>query len=86
MAASCRPFFNIRWSDTLNLVLNFKVPVFMSGIVLLLNIWSRKLNSLSMDPAKEMTDVHRCMQILKRCESRYVEVDRLSSWTIEHNF
>ena len=86
MAASCRLFFNIRRSDTLNLVLNSKVPVFMSGIVLLLNIWSRKLNSLSMDPAKEMVDVHRCMQILKRCESRYVEVERLSSWTIEHNF
>ena len=67
-------------------MLNFKALVFMSGIVLHLNIWNKKRNGSSTDLAMEMDDVHRCMQILKRSESRYVEIECSALWIIEHIF
>ena len=45
---------------------------FTAGIVLLLNIWGGKRSGLSMDPVKEMADVHKCMGALKALENRYV--------------
>ena len=51
------------------------MSVFTSGVVLLLNIWGMQ-NGLSIDPVKEMSEVHKCMQILKACETRY-SVDRI---------
>jgi hypothetical protein len=42
---------------------------FTSGIILLLNIWSGKRGGVILDPAKEMADVYRCMNILKGCET-----------------
>jgi hypothetical protein len=48
-----------------------QMAAFSSGMVLLLNIWGSKCNGIVLDPAKEMTDVHRCMNVLKQCESRF---------------
>lgn len=47
------------------------MTVFTAGIVLLLNIWGGKRSGLSTDPNKEMADVHKCMQVLRACETRY---------------
>lgn len=44
----------------------------MAGIVLLLSIWGVKRSGVSIDPAKEMQDVHKCMQALKVAEKRSV--------------
>ncbi|KAF8226986.1 hypothetical protein L208DRAFT_1406132 [Tricholoma matsutake] len=69
--------FHARRSTT---SLQFQIPVFTSGIVLLLNIWSGKRNGLSTDPVKEMAEVHKCMAILKLNETRSNSAGRL--WDI----
>ncbi|KAG6845260.1 hypothetical protein H0H87_011995 [Tephrocybe sp. NHM501043] len=56
------------------------MAVFTSGIVLLLNIWNNKRSGLSTDPSKEMTDVHKCMQSIRQCETRWTSAGRL--WDI----
>jgi hypothetical protein len=53
------------------------MPVFTSGIVLLLSIWGGKRSGLFMDPDKEMVDVHKCMKALKAMESRLPTAGRL---------
>lgn len=50
---------------------------FTSGIVLLLSIWGGKRSGLTIDPNKEMADVHKCMQMLKISESRWHSAGRL---------
>ncbi|KAF9220414.1 hypothetical protein BS17DRAFT_344209 [Gyrodon lividus] len=57
-----------------------QMPAFTAGIVLLLNIWGGKRSGLSIDPSKEMADVHKCMSVLKRCEKRWHTSGRL--WDI----
>ena len=47
------------------------MPIFTSGIVLLLNIWGGKRSGININPVKEMEDVHRCMSALSRSEKRY---------------
>ncbi|KAL0564763.1 Gypsy retrotransposon integrase-like protein 1 [Marasmius crinis-equi] len=47
------------------------VHVFNAGIVLLLNIWSGRRSGLSSDPDKEMSDVHKCMSVLRKAETRW---------------
>ena len=49
-----------------------KLPAFTAGIVLLLSIWGVKRSGVSIDPAKEMEDVYKCMQVLKDAETRCV--------------
>ena len=46
------------------------MPIFTSAIVLLLSIWGGKRSGLTMDPHKQMVDVHKCMKGLKASESR----------------
>ena len=53
------------------------MPVFTSGVVLLLSIWGGKRSGLSMDPNKEMVDVHKCMKVLKASEARWHSSGRL---------
>ena len=48
------------------------MPIFTSGIVLLLNIWGGKRSGININPVKEMEDVHRCMSALSHSEKRYV--------------
>ncbi|KAF8557065.1 hypothetical protein OG21DRAFT_1435731 [Imleria badia] len=57
-----------------------QLHAFTAGIVLLLNIWGGKRSGLSTDPSKEMADVHKCMGLLKSCESRWHTAGRL--WDI----
>ncbi|KAF7360056.1 Zn(2)-C6 fungal-type domain-containing protein [Mycena venus] len=48
-------------------------PVFMSGLVLLLNVWSAKRTAvLTPDPNREMANVHKCMEVMRACEHRDV--------------
>ena len=47
------------------------MPIFTSGIVLLLNIWGGKRSGININPVKEMEDVHRCMSALSQSEKRY---------------
>ena len=53
------------------------MAIFTSGIVLLLSIWGGKRSGLSIDPNKEMTDVHKCMKTLKASEQRWRSMGRL---------
>ena len=49
------------------------MSLFTAGIVLLLNIWGGKRSGmLSLDPSKEMADVHKCMKMLRTLEPQYV--------------
>ncbi|KAG6370771.1 hypothetical protein JVT61DRAFT_10973 [Boletus reticuloceps] len=57
-----------------------QLHAFTAGIVLLLNIWGGKRSGLSTEPSKEMADVHKCMGLLKSCESRSHTAGRL--WDI----
>ena len=48
------------------------MSLFTAGIVLLLNIWGGKRSGLSLDPSKEMADVHKGMKMLRLLEPQYV--------------
>ncbi|KAK0480213.1 fungal-specific transcription factor domain-containing protein [Armillaria novae-zelandiae] len=56
------------------------IPVFTAGIVLLFNIWGGKRSGLSIDPNREMGDVHKCMRVLRSMESSWHFAGRL--WDI----
>ncbi|KAK7043157.1 Gypsy retrotransposon integrase-like protein 1 [Paramarasmius palmivorus] len=45
--------------------------IFVSGIMLLLNIWAAKRSGMTIDPNKETAEVHKCMQVLRTCETRW---------------
>jgi hypothetical protein len=45
---------------------------FVSGIVLLLSIWGGRRMGMVTDSAREMADVHKCMDVMKACETRCV--------------
>ena len=47
------------------------MALFSSGIVLLLNIWGAKRSGSVADPVKEMVEVHKCMNMLKKLEPRW---------------
>ncbi|KAJ7042345.1 fungal-specific transcription factor domain-containing protein [Mycena alexandri] len=44
---------------------------FMSGIILLLNVWSGKRTGLVPDPSREIVNVHKCMEAARLCEDRW---------------
>ncbi|TFY61087.1 hypothetical protein EVG20_g7194 [Dentipellis fragilis] len=48
-----------------------QLPVFTSAIVLLLSVWGVKRSGISINSAREMEDVHKCMRVLKDAESKY---------------
>ena len=48
------------------------MPAFCSGIVLLVNIWGAKEARVRFNHAKEMADVHKCMEALSACETTSV--------------
>ncbi|EGO24230.1 hypothetical protein SERLADRAFT_437842 [Serpula lacrymans var. lacrymans S7.9] len=54
-----------------------QISAFTAGIVLLLNIWGGKRSGLATYPKKEMSDVHKCMQVLRVCERRWHSAGRL---------
>ncbi|KAG6901652.1 hypothetical protein C0995_009543 [Termitomyces sp. Mi166 len=59
---------------------HIQIAMFTSGVVLLLSIWNSKRLGVSMDSSKEMEDVHKCMQALRLCETRWISAGRL--WDI----
>lgn len=44
--------------------------VFISGIILLLNVWSGKRTGLVPDPSREIANVHKCMEVVRLCDDR----------------
>ncbi|KAI0319726.1 fungal-specific transcription factor domain-containing protein [Amylostereum chailletii] len=56
------------------------IPAFAAGAVLLLSIWGARHSGTTIDPAKEMEDVYRCMKMLKDAEARWLVTGRL--WDI----
>ncbi|KAJ7876034.1 fungal-specific transcription factor domain-containing protein, partial [Mycena leptocephala] len=50
-----------------------KVPpaVFISSIVLLLNVWSGRRTGLVPDPSREISHVYKCMEVVRLCEDRW---------------
>jgi len=57
------------------------MPIFTSGIVLLLNIWGGKRSGININPVKEMEDVHRCMSALSQSEKRCLSSSQSGSYT-----
>ncbi|KAJ7833497.1 fungal-specific transcription factor domain-containing protein [Mycena leptocephala] len=59
-----------------------QLAVFTAAVVLLMNIWAGKRSglSLSTDSGQEMAEVHRCMQVLRGCETRWQSAGKL--WDI----
>jgi len=53
------------------------MPVFTSGVVLLLSICAGKRSGLFLDPNKQMDDVHKCMKALKTLEGRFHPAGKL---------
>ncbi|KDQ52727.1 hypothetical protein JAAARDRAFT_702130 [Jaapia argillacea MUCL 33604] len=78
-ARSCSHVVDVlrKRSDPMEGYPHLLMPVFSAAIVLLLNIWGGKRSGLSTDPAKEMTEVHKCMQLLKMSEHRFHSAGRL---------
>ena len=53
---------------------HLQVAVFTAGVVMLLNIWGAKKSGLNVEPAKQMEDVQKCMQVLATVEDKYVYI------------
>ncbi|KAF8072284.1 fungal-specific transcription factor domain-containing protein [Lyophyllum atratum] len=79
-ARSCSHIVDIHCRRGLAAMPHIQMTTFTAGIVLLLNIWGGRRAGLSTDPNKEMIDVHKCMQSLRRCEVRWPSAGRL--WDI----
>ncbi|KAF9020649.1 hypothetical protein BDZ89DRAFT_1138498 [Hymenopellis radicata] len=47
------------------------MPIFTSGLVLLLSLWGGNRSGTSIDRSKGMEDVHKCMNWIKRLETRW---------------
>ncbi|KAF8169422.1 fungal-specific transcription factor domain-containing protein [Mycena galopus ATCC 62051] len=45
--------------------------VFISSIVLLLNVWSGKRTGLVPDPSREISNVHKCIEVVRLCEDQW---------------
>ncbi|KAJ6482780.1 fungal-specific transcription factor domain-containing protein [Mycena sanguinolenta] len=60
-------------------VINLRA-VFSSGLVLLLHLWSARRIGLSLDHNREMAEVHKCMEVILLCESRWPKAGML--WDI----
>ncbi|KAG6908595.1 hypothetical protein DXG01_003998 [Tephrocybe rancida] len=79
-ARSCSHIVDVHQRRGLNAAFAMQMSTFISGIVLLLNIWHGKRSGLSTDPSRDMDDVHKCMEYLRRCETRWASAGRL--WDI----
>ncbi|GLB45768.1 putative fungal specific transcription factor [Lyophyllum shimeji] len=79
-ARSCSHIVELRHRRGLPALPQIQMTTFTAGVVLLLNIWSGRRSGLNTDPSKEMLEVHKCMQALRRCEVRWPSAGRL--WDI----
>ncbi|KAF8913636.1 fungal-specific transcription factor domain-containing protein [Mucidula mucida] len=53
------------------------MPIFTSGLVLLLSLWGGNRSGTSIDRSKSLEDVHKCMHWIKRLETRWHYCGRL---------
>ena len=51
-------------------IAQIQIAVFTSGIVLLLNVWGAKKSGGAIEPASQMADVQKCMDVLRSIEER----------------
>ncbi|KAN0130569.1 Fungal specific transcription factor domain containing protein [Lactarius tabidus] len=69
---------------------NTIMPAFASAVILLLSLWGAKRSGTTLDPAKEMQDVRKCLMMLETAETRWSIAGRLrdllSDLTIAGNF
>ncbi|ESK86699.1 hypothetical protein Moror_10946 [Moniliophthora roreri MCA 2997] len=64
---------------SLEMVPNIVAPLFSCALILLLGIWrGRKTTNSSLESEKEMTDVYRCMKMIKPYEARYQTAGRVA--------
>ncbi|TFK84862.1 hypothetical protein K466DRAFT_495789 [Polyporus arcularius HHB13444] len=74
-ARSCTHVLDIQMQRTGTPLLLNRMPLFTSGLVLLLNMWGGKRSGLSNQST--MTDVHKCMNMLKQLERHTQSARRL---------
>ncbi|KZT07891.1 uncharacterized protein LAESUDRAFT_724358 [Laetiporus sulphureus 93-53] len=79
-ARSCTHVLDIQYKRTGTPLHINMVAYFMSGIVLLHNIWGGKQSGLTVDANEEMAEVHKCMKMLKCIEPQCHIAGRL--WDI----
>ncbi|KAJ7238334.1 fungal-specific transcription factor domain-containing protein [Mycena haematopus] len=71
-ARACANIVDVQRQRNGNVPAVINLPsVFTSAIVLLLNVWSGKRTGLVPDPSREMTNVHKCMEVVRLCEDRW---------------
>ena len=76
-ARSCSHVADIQRKRGCQPLPQIQVAVFTAGIVLLLNIWGARKSGATGDPLKQMSDVHKCMQVLHAIEERWQSAGRL---------
>lgn len=80
-AANCctstRYFYQKLYERLSALTYQSQMCLFTSGVVLLQNIWAGKRLGLTIDPNKEMAEVHKCMKMLKSIELQSFLAGRL---------
>ncbi|KAJ7926737.1 fungal-specific transcription factor domain-containing protein [Mycena leptocephala] len=71
-ARACANMVDVQRQRTGNVLIVMHLPaVFMSAIVLLLNVWSGKRTGMVPDTNREMENVFKCMQVVRMCETRW---------------
>ncbi|KZT07889.1 uncharacterized protein LAESUDRAFT_724354 [Laetiporus sulphureus 93-53] len=76
-ARSCIHVLDIQFKRSSQLLYLNTMCLFTSGVVLLQNIWAGKRLGLTIDPNKEMAEVHKCMKMLKSIELQSFLAGRL---------
>ncbi|KAJ7186463.1 hypothetical protein C8R46DRAFT_1273061 [Mycena filopes] len=59
------------------------VPVFTSGLILLMNVWSGKRTGLPPHMNSAIVEVHKCMASIRQCEKRWQNAGLL--WDLLYN-
>jgi hypothetical protein len=49
-----------------------KLTAFLSGTTLLFSVGTNRGTGAVTDPARDMEDVRRCLDVMRACETRYV--------------
>ncbi|CAA7261683.1 unnamed protein product [Cyclocybe aegerita] len=82
-ARSCCHLLEVALQRGLKPYPNIIMAAFVSGIVILLNLWGSKRSGLIDDPAKEMANVHKCLDVLRVCEKRWHIAGRVADMLAE---
>ncbi|KAJ7911379.1 fungal-specific transcription factor domain-containing protein [Mycena leptocephala] len=72
-ARACANMVDVQRQRKGDVLIVFNLPaVFMSGIVLLLNVWSGKRTGMVLNPSREMANVFKCMHVVQWWFSHFV--------------